>query len=498
MIDHINQKPDIKLWAYTQINPDLPGNHRDTTSMDEIAAHAAKGCHWEGSAVDFWLDHKKNTSQDKIDGFVYGVLKASSGRAHRSVLDQVDFTFSMDYIPRAVTMQLCLPPFPMHLQQSMRFVDAEKGFYVPEGIDRDTRKEVIAADTAAFELYKIMGQKGSRIHTEDRRYALPIGAQTAITTKLNASSKIHLYVMTLNSNAPNIAKEVVSDMYAIGKEKAPISLSDWSELDRSHAQDIHNFMPSQQLYSENALARKIMEEHTNLISPTYLEHNLGKSELNMISVALEDRDEAVLSTLKHAHNSLTKLEGMLVPMSIAAYHQAIRQRTTDLAIMTDIFGAAERGTIVIPPSIAGSKFEESYIELNQRMIATYLDGIQAGNSPSDMIMVAPNSLSLEVLLHLNGFNMTSGFMKDRLCKNAQWEIRDVAWSMKHTFAETAYNNLLETHEGDDELNITKQDIEGLIQSKAQLFGECSESKPCPAGCPTFKGTNPNIFHQLKI
>ncbi len=376
-------------------------NGREGPSPEETSAFGALGCFEQLDSLSLYEDYK----QDKKK--VRGVLKNSAGRGHGSVQDQNIFIFSIRDLSRAATLQLCLPQYLMHLQQSLRRASADRGFHVPEGMGKESAE--LMSD--AFKLYEEMKKAG--VPGEDARYILPLYTKTNIQTAGNARELSHLFWMTEHSDAPSEVKEVVKSMREKAEETAPGLFRNWG-----YNYEVLAWYPSSQLYSDNPLMDEIVQANkSNEVK--LVEHPIPEG---IIQKAVAERDEALLSLLKHSHNGC-HLQGFLAGMSLAAFHQAIRQRTWDHAVES-IFSAAEREELVLPVTVESRGFGKEFKDLAGQLLSAYKEE-KENIGRNNAIGLVPHALKLYDLIHVNGWNAIHSIGK-RTCFEAQWEIREIA------------------------------------------------------------------------
>ena len=98
-----------------------------------LSVAGALGCFEEKSSAQI-CEELQQLSPDKRIKKEKAVLKNSFGRGHGAVGDQNYFIFSIENLPRLATLQLCLPEYLAHLQQSLRRAKASRGFYLSEEI----------------------------------------------------------------------------------------------------------------------------------------------------------------------------------------------------------------------------------------------------------------------------------------------------------------------------------------------------------------------------
>ena len=399
------EEPKIELIAFSK-SPRYPD-----FGPEQLSAYGALGCFEEKSVSQLY----EGTPADQRRKKEEVVIKESAGRGHGSVADQNYFSFSIENLTRAATLQLCLPHYLAHLQQSLRRATADRAFYIPKSIRDSSRyNEVRQTLMESFEIYNKLSEKN--IPKEDARYLLPLFTKTNILTSGDAREFMHLYHMTKNAEAPSVVTAVVNGVFQKLSENAPSIFKDWGYNYETLA-----WYPSAQLYSqENRTANEIVRKYKSPFNVVYFEHDMSD---DAIDDAVENRNETELSNLKHTHNS-NRMSGFLLPMSLACFHQSIRQRTWDHSIES-IYTAAERNRPVVPPSIKESAFFEEYKKQHESMMTLYRELIKEGVPRKEAIGVVPHSLQMYDLIHVNGWNSVHSIGK-RTCTEAQWEIRALA------------------------------------------------------------------------
>jgi thymidylate synthase ThyX len=392
-------KKNVELVAWLQ-NPDIGWGAEDS------AFCGALGCHNELSSSNIHAEEHLKKGYDKEKERIF---KETSGRGHGAVLDQSSFAFSIDNLTRASTLFLCTPQYASHLQQTLRKVSAERGFYLPESLVSTPAKKLMEAQ---FELYEEMKLGG--IPPEDARYILPLYTKTTIQTLVNARELMHLDSMVKREGVPYEVKETIEEMVNLAKEKAPNLMKD-----RENNYETLAWLPSSQLYSHsNNTINTILDDKKFNCDPIY---SLGYSGIPMsqdaIKNAVINRDETELANLKHYHFTF------LASMSLASFHQSTRQRTWDQSIQP-IRESIKSGAWITPPSIEGTAFENKYHEL----VKSTLNFVNKNIDYPDYLGIVPHSLHSYDLIHVNGWNAIHSIGK-RTCTKAQWEIRTIAKGM---------------------------------------------------------------------
>src|SRR3989344_1512007 len=387
-----------------------------------IAAAGALGCFEEDSSAKI-LEGLLALSTEERDKKCKAVLKNSFGMGHGSVGDQGIFIFSIENLPRAATLQLCLPEFASHLQQSLRRAKPDRGFYLPAKIlkDGDMARKILSE---SFELYQEMSAAG--ISGEDARYILPLYTKTNIQTAISARELCHLRVMSNTEATPYIVWLVVEEMWRLAHEEAQHLFTDFGFNYEPLA-----WYPSSQLFAEkNLTMKRLIDKYAEKDYKAVLLYQpwlIYAITAETIREAVCNRNEAELANLKHLHFEF------LAKMSLACFHQATRQRTWNQSVES-IYSAAQAdfdepySRMFVPVSIERSDFFDRYREMYLKMMALYAKLKQRGIPAQEAIGVVPHSLMVYDWIHVNGWNAIHAIGK-RTCEKAQLKIRRIAWAM---------------------------------------------------------------------
>ena len=388
------------------------------------SAAGALGCFEEKSSVEIYKDIQAVVSSEGMKK-IRPVLKNSLGRGHGSVGDQNYFIFSIEDLPRVATLQLCSPEYLAHLQQSLRRATAGRGFHLPEAIEKsglaDETERILSR---SFLFYTSSTQEGG-LPKEDARFPLPLYTKTNIQTAGNARELSHLWMMSQDEEVPSVIKAVADEILAQAKEIAPYLFEDFGFNYERLA-----WYPSAQLYAltneelQDLIKERGKDNDVVLLGPPQIGIPLTE---RAIETAIRERNEAKLANLKHIHFEF------LVAMSLASWHQAIRQRTWNHSVES-IYDAIENALdsedrrMVMPPSIKESDFSLEYEGLHFSMLRHYRELIEDGVPRREAVGVVPHSLKIWTVVHVNGWNAIHSIGK-RTCLTAQWEIRRIAQKM---------------------------------------------------------------------
>ncbi len=400
---------EVELMAVSQ------GTGQEGLGPEELSAYGAYGCFEQETSYEVFKDHLENKNESEREESVKEVLKNSIGKGHGAVSDQSMFIFSIKDLPRAATLHFVLPEYLMHLQQSMRRATPERGYVLPDEIkNSDMEEEVREVLNQSFETYKKLVE--NNIPKEDARFLLPLYTKTNIQTAGNPRALMHLYDMTRREKVPTPVRKVVNQMMEKAKERTPTLFKDLG-----YNYETLSWYPAAQLYAErNSTLKRIIKENSYPKEPKFIKERITEEAMDK---AIKERDEAELSNLKHIHDG-GKFQGFLSPMSLACFHQSIRQRTWNHSVES-IYSSAKRGSIVIPPSIKNSEHREEFKKQHTKMVNLYKSLKDEGISKEEAIGIVPHSLELYDFIHVDGWNSVHSIGK-RTCTKAQWEIREIA------------------------------------------------------------------------
>lgn len=450
-----------------------------STSMfsgETIAGYGAYGCFSQETPVDLFhkdvsdlhtVDPQSPIGKDRVGDLMNNVeakmkkiFEETAGRGHGAVLDQSQFTYNINNLPRSATLFLCQLPYLAHLQQSLRRASAERGFYIPDSIDRIMENEIIdigkptpawdwvKIQNKSFDLYNEMVE--AKIPTEDARYILPLNTLTNIQTSGNARELMHLDYMSSTKATPTIVKEIVGEMMKEARDESPHMMEY-----RENSYEVKAWYPAEQLFAESNKTMGYISDSfskNRIVNMSKSTPKFTKKMVTELVKSVKNGDEGALNLLKHYHFTF------FAEMSLSSFHQAIRQRTWDISCET-IYNAVRRRSFTIPPSIENTEFEGKFKECQNNMIKAYYKLIEAGIDSREAIGCIPHSLNVGTVIHINGWNAIHSIAK-RTCTKAQWDIR-------RTISHIA-----------DVMCQSEPILGMLIGPQCKVYQRCPEAKSC--------------------
>ncbi|MBU3905002.1 MAG: FAD-dependent thymidylate synthase [Nanoarchaeota archaeon] len=466
MTEAMFQKPNVKLIAYTQ---GKVGEYK--IGPDDICAFSAAGCRDSRSLYQIILDAKNKLTSEEYQKEKEHYLNVSVGNAHLSVLDKANFEFSVEGLPRTVTLALCEPHFFSHLQQSQRFTSADKGCYFSENVKgtklcEKTQKVL----DQSFILYE-QGDS-SNIKMEDARYILPLGTKTNISTNGSAREFLYFDIMTEQETMPPIVRDTAKLMYEEITKVAPLI-----SKKREKTREVLSFMPSSQLFGEcNESLNNLIEKYNRPTKPVLIDtFDLDAITKKSMHRAVKERNMNELANLKSSGYVF------LFPISLAGFHQGTRQRTWDHTVET-AYDAVQRVAEYdnptgpndfskyslkhrVPPQLLHNEYGlDSYNQQTNKMFDLYDEWLDEGEPKQEAVNVLPHNLIIYDRVKIDMWNMIHSF-RQRLCTTAQWEIRRITEQMLDEAIKKSPEYVSDI-------------LEEYIGTRCEIDKVCFESKPC--------------------
>ncbi len=418
MVEYLKNKVSISSLPVDPENPDW-GMTEETVYSTRIS-HDKEG----RSPKDIWNEEKNRMSKNEMSRSHRDFLDKLSDWGHVSAFYQSNAGLLYE-IPRHMTMFLCSFDHPKYLQQSQRYTKAN---YFIE--DNEDLRELIPKSS---DLYNKMVEGG--IKKEDARFILPLSTSaTHLHQSLNFTGLANIYRVLESdySKVPSMTREAVDEALSNLNSKEP-------DLFRKDLIDSYNLnkkgYPVANMFSEpNKWINDVIPKDDSVVKFS------RKIDEELVLESKNFNDQAL--SFMNITNKKDEIEGYSCQMSLASWHQFMRNDTVKQSTES-IYDAAERGHIVLPETIEGTKYENEYLDLSNEMLDLYKSK-KTKHGEADSSSTLPHALSLGVGFDFDAFNSLVGFMKDRTSKAAQWEIRRIAKDVKGLIEEEnpVYSNYI--------------------------------------------------------
>lgn len=167
------------------------------------------------------------------------------------------------------------------------------------------------------------------------------------------------------------------------------------------------------------------------------------------------RSSGHLSTFEHASFSFA-VDGI----SRVCSHQLVRHRHASYSQQSQRYVAMESPSVVVPPSVRENpESEKAFLHYAEAVHRAYKDMIAQGIPREDARYLLPHAWETRLVVTMNARELHH-FFRLRLCRRAQWEIRELARLM---------------------LREVRKVAPGLFQLAGPdcvTLGRCGESRPC--------------------
>lgn len=181
-----------------------------TPNMLDVIYTGARTCYNTGSPIDMWFDVCTIPTDKKLR-----LVEFCIKNMHHSVLEHGYFTFSIEGISRATSLQLVRHRLCSFSQQSQRYCEFSKDnlkYVIPK---------TIQDNSIALELFEKTMNNLSEVYTEllnldipaeDARTVLPNASETNLNMTCNLREIIHICNERLCNSAQQEIRELVSLM----------------------------------------------------------------------------------------------------------------------------------------------------------------------------------------------------------------------------------------------------------------------------------------------
>lgn len=366
------------------------------------------------------------------------------------MLKMVNLSFSVENANRLVSTLLCELGFS-YVQQSQRYVRMnEHGYYYPDTLKKypiyEEGRELI---NQAFELYQQMtkikdgvAQKGRPkkkdyaygIPIEDARYILPLACKTNLVVAMSgtqlfdliAFSKLEEYqtIMAplIKGLTPYLSEELIQYLSAFVPDKKEQTVA----LNQFYEEKFRQITDEQQVICFHSYKQPIVRIGVGAVTST----NANPPSVTYARWGEELEEKATQVSKRvmgYGHFSISEQArttfGMM--MSLISYHQYIRHRLplNHRESFYHILQDANR-KVVIPESIANSPFKDKYLMLVEKFKNFRISLFNHEVIREEALLFLLNCDQIKVISSTNA-RMDCDMMKERLCMNAQWEIRNL-------------------------------------------------------------------------
>lgn len=363
----------------------------------------------------------------------------------KECLKYINISFVLEEIDRVQSTLICELK-DSYVQQSQRYVAIkEDAFDLPkfETEDKEKGEKLIKR---AFDLYDKMSKlkdgefKGRPkvsnylygIPIEDARYILPLAAKTNISISMSGNKLIDFFCLMNSEKYLNIFENIKKEFVKLLPSSLSLLLLD--------IQSTYNSKFVEKFY-ENEFA-KINHDNNMIILNAFenidLKVGLGaitSTQAKTPSKVLEQWGEQAAEKAKgvtdrvlgYGHDSISEQARTTFGMmcSMVTYHQQIRHRLSEnyREELGNIIRDVDR-KVVIPQTIKDSIFYKEFEEVASDFKAFRLHILQKYGEDKALKFLL-NCDEIKLIISTNA-RIDIKMLAERICLNAQWEIRDLS------------------------------------------------------------------------
>ena len=363
----------------------------------------------------------------------------------RELLKTVNISCSFEQINRLQSTLLCELK-DSYVQQSQRYVTVdEQAYMLPELESADT----VRAQQLMGKALALYGQMSSLkageftgrpqlanyehgIPIEDARYILPIAVKTNVCLAL-AGDKLLDLCKLLGAPQYRVLFEDLSGqlMQLLPHNIAKLLRRDYEQVDLNlvteyYATYLQKITAQNNLVLLETFADLDMKVGFGALTSTL--QQTPSAAINKWGAEASKRAQGVVArVLGYGHDSIAEQARTTVGMmcSLVTYHQQLRHRLSAnyREPLTCLLTDKERA-VKIPPTIANSPFAEEFLAL-VREFKLFREEIANKYGTTSALFFLLNCEQLKLVLSANA-RADISMLADRTCRNAQWEIRELA------------------------------------------------------------------------
>jgi len=145
--------------------------------------------------------------------------------------------------------------------------------------------------------------------------------------------------------------------------------------------------------------------------------------------SVEEMKKVINHVIKSGHHSVAEhvyFSFLIEDVSRALTHQLVRHRIASYSQKSQRYTDGSFFSYVVPPTIAKNDDDrKAYVDHMESTQKLYAKLVDSGVPHEDARFILPNACTSNIVMTMNIRSLGEFFAK-RLCKRAQWEIRDLA------------------------------------------------------------------------
>lgn len=360
-------------------------------------------------------------------------------------LKRVNISFVLEGINRAQSTLLCELK-DSYVQQSQRYVSLDEDAYQLPDLAKEDKEQAQSLVNQAFQLYEEMSQlkegdfKGRPklehykygIPIEDARYILPLATKTNISVAMTGNKLYNLFSLLFEEKYAALFKELREELLA----RLPDAVVNLLPTDFESSYDAKLI---NKLYQDDLAKLNPEEDMILLDSFDDLDLKVGLGAATSTSAQVpsqklaswgdkaEEKAEALAQrVLGYGHESIAEQARTTFAMicSLVTYHQQIRHRLSQNHREELLNLILKERPVLVPPTIVDTKFENDFVDLAAE-IKEFRSYIYEEYGLDKALTFLLNCDQIKLIISTNA-RIDNEMLSERICFNAQWEIRELA------------------------------------------------------------------------
>lgn len=386
----------------------------------------------------------QETGLKKIEKFIRENECNLDNNTVRKILSTSNISFAAERINRLQSTLLCELK-DSYVQQSQRYVSMkEDGFDLPD-LDKEDKLKAVKLINDIFELYSKMSElkegnfKGRPkvdnykygIPIEDARYILPLASKTNLFISMSGDKLFDLYKLINKEEYISIFCEFKSKLN-LYIPKSILKYLDCSSNDNDNAVEVFYEKDFEKINDKNKMIHLDSFEQldfrvglgaltsTQTKTPSQIVEKWGENAYEKTK-AVEKR------VLGYGHESIAEQARTTFGMmcSMVTYHQQIRHRLSSnhREALKKLILEVDRNAVV-PETIKKSEFYSDYLKIVDEIKRLRMYVYEKYGMDKALYFIL-NADQIKVIISTNA-RMDSSILSERICMNAQWEIRELS------------------------------------------------------------------------
>jgi thymidylate synthase ThyX len=371
----------------------------------------------------------EHTGLERVDAWLLANHEQDIGLADlKECLKTVNVSFVLEGINRVHSTLICELK-DSYVQQSQRYVSHGTDQFDESDLPPGEKERGQALIRQAGRLYAAMSEDGSGIPMEDARYILPLAAKTNLSVAMSADKLADLFALCNGRPLMEPVREAMEPLL-------PASL--YQRLSSAPPGGVRESLTA--VFYQDALDR-LTPEQPMILLQAFKDLNL-KAGLGALTSTRAQAPSEVLAAwgdgaaekakavaqrvMSYGHTAIAEQARTTFGMmcSLVTYHQQIRHRLSsnhreDLRALA---GNGDRPAIV-PASVQRSRFKEDFLALSRSFKAFRLQILDRLGLDRALPFLL-NCDQIKLIYSANA-RADAAVLSERICMNAQWEIRDL-------------------------------------------------------------------------